>query len=459
MHPVLYNIILVMNYVIFIYFITLNLWYFSLNFIAYRGLKRYSSRMRVVEPDDSLLMKSFPALTFLVPAFNESDTCAESVESLLKMKYPGISVIFINDGSSDDTLERMITYFEMEESFLPKTADIKTQPVKTIYRSTTRRNLWLIDKVNGKKADALNVGINHAQTPLIANIDSDSMLEHDAIARVAVPFMEDDRTIVSGGIIRMSNGCEFKNGSVKKVDLPKNIWAQFQIVEYLRAFLSGRVAWDMLDASLIVSGAFGVFKRSAVVEVGGYLHETIGEDMELIVRLHHHFCDKGQDYKIRFVPDPVAWTKGPEKRKTLAKQRDRWHRGLIDSLRIHKKMLFRKKYNNVGKLAMPFFFFYEMIGPLIELSGYIIFALLIITGFASSTYVVAFFLVAIILGVSLSIFSLVLEEISFHRYPKLRHLFQLMWLSFLENFGYRQMNTLWRIRGTYSYMTKNKDWY
>jgi len=448
-----------MNYIIFTYFITLNIWYFVLNFIAYRGLKQYSNKLRTVAPNDYILLKSYPALTYIVPAFNEEDSCIESIASLLKTKYPNISVIFVNDGSTDNTLETMITYFEMEEAYLPKTANIETQKVKTIYQSSRYENLWLIDKVNGKKADALNVGINHAQTPLIANIDSDSMLEQDAISRVAVPFMEDDRTIVSGGIIRMSNGCEFKNGHIKKVKLPRNIWARFQIVEYLRAFLSGRVAWDMMDASLIVSGAFGVFSREAVVNVGGYLHETIGEDMELIVRLHHYYCDNDIPYKIRFIPDPVAWTKGPEKMKTLAKQRDRWHRGLIDTLRIHRKMVFRKKYGNVGKWAMPFFFIYEMAGPLIELIGYIIFAFLLITGFATKIYVIAFILVAIILGMTLSIFSLVLEEISFHRYPKFSQLIHLMWISLLENFGYRQLNTLWRIRGTYSYMINNQDWY
>jgi cellulose synthase/poly-beta-1,6-N-acetylglucosamine synthase-like glycosyltransferase len=453
------DVIRVFNYIVFIYFITLNLWYFVLNILAYFGLKKYMLHLEVTHPSDKLLLKSAPPVTLLTPAFNEAENCVQSVQSQLKIQYPDMRVLFINDGSTDKTLDNMIKAFKLKPAFLPQTSFLKTNKVKEIYRSETHPNLWLIDKENGKKADALNVGINFCQTPLFCAIDNDSMLEQDSITRVVIPFIEDTRTIVSGGIIRMANGCTFQDGHIKKVDLPKNLLARFQVMEYLRAFYSGRLAWDIIDASLIVSGAFGVFRHSVVVAAGGYRHNTIGEDMELIVRLHKYCGDHKIPYKIRFVPDPVAWTEGPTTLKTLGRQRDRWQRGLLDSILSNITMLFRPKYKNVGLLAMPFYFIYEMLGPLIEILGYMAFFFLILIGYATWTYVIAFLLVAVILGMCLSVFSLVLEELSFHRYPKFRHLLSLVFVAIIENIGYRQLNSWWRIKGTWSFMRKKQNWY
>lgn len=441
------------------YFLTLNIWYFSLSVLAYRRLKKYMLRLSVVNPNDRLLNRSLPPVTLLTPAFNESKNCISSVKSQMKIQYHDMRVLFINDGSTDDTLEKMITIFEMTPAFLPQTSFLKTQAVKEIYRSKTHRNLWLIDKENGKKADALNVGINYCQTPLFCAIDNDSMLEEDSIVRVVMPFIEDTRTIVSGGIIRIANGCTFENGHITKVGLPKNILAKFQVMEYLRAFYAGRLGWDALDASLIVSGAFGVFRHSIVVAAGGYRSQTIGEDMELIVRLHKYCGDNRIPYKVRFIPDPVAWTEGPTTIKTLGRQRDRWQRGLIDSILIHSSMLFRPRYKKVGMIAMPFYFFYEMWGPFIEMLGYLLFFFYIIIGRVSTIYVITFFVIAVILGMCLSVFSLVLEELSFHRYPKFTDLLKLMFIALIENVGYRQLTSWWRIKGTWSYIRKKQNWY
>ncbi|MBN2780541.1 MAG: glycosyltransferase family 2 protein [Candidatus Marinimicrobia bacterium] len=458
MMKLLLQIITYFNYVVFIYFITLNIWYFALNLIAYRGLKKYILRLDLMKPDDKLLMNSAPPVTLLTPAFNESENCVASVQSQLKIQYPDMRILFINDGSTDDTLEKMLATFEMVPAFLPQVSFIETRPVREIYRSNLYPDLWLIDKENGKKADALNVGINYCQTPLFCAIDNDSMLEQDSIARVVMPFIEDTRTIVSGGIIRMANGCTFKNGHITKVDLPRNLLAQFQVMEYLRAFYGGRLAWDVLNASLIVSGAFGLFRHSVVVAAGGYQHKTIGEDMKLIVRLHKYCGDNKIPYKIRYIPDPVAWTEGPTTLRALGRQRDRWQRGLLDSILQNIGMLFRPKYKAVGLIAMPFYFIYEMLGPLIEIAGYLIFFFLILIGYASTTYVIAFLLVAVVLGMCLSVFSLVLEELSFHRYPKFSHLLRLMLVALIENIGYRQLNSWWRIKGTWSFMKKKQNW-
>ncbi len=300
--------------------------------------------------------------------------------------------------------------------------------------------------------------MTYSRTPLFCAMDADSILERDALIRIVRPFLEDAHTVAAGGIIRIVNDCTLQRGTLTHIRLPKNIWAKFQVLEYLRAFLSGRMGWSALNATLIISGAFGMFKRSAVVAVGGYANDTVGEDMELVVKLHRYHLERKLPYTISFVPDPVAWTECPESAKILGRQRDRWQRGLFEVLSRHRVMLFNPKYGRIGMFAFPYFYFLEMLGPAIEMPGYITFLIAVIWGSISYTYMAAFFVVAFIFGVALSLFSVALEELTFRRYPRTRDLFQLFFLAIIENFGYRQLTIYWRIHGFISALRKVEGW-
>ncbi len=289
-------------------------------------------------------------------------------------------------------------------------------------------------------------------------MDADGLLERDALVRVVRPFLERRDTVAVGGIIRIINGCAVERGAVTRVRLPTSLLAQFQVLEYLRAFLSGRMGWAALDATLIISGAFGLFRRSIVVEAGGFATDTVGEDMELVVRLHRLCRGRGTPYSVTFVPDPVAWTECPESLRMLGRQRDRWQRGLSESLARHARLLFNPRYGRIGLLAYPYFFFLEMLGPAVELAGYVAFAALVILGRANGPFVVLFLMVAFGFGVALSIAAVGLEELSFRRYPRLSDVMRLFGLAVAENFGYRQLSTYWRVRGMFSALRRKKGW-
>jgi len=327
-----------------------------------------------------------------------------------------------------------------------------------VLRSRTHPSLWLVDKENGGKADALNAGLNYCYTPVFCAMDADSILEPEALIRIVRPFLEDGSTVAAGGILRIVNGCTVERGRVTKVRLPSNLLAQFQVLEYLRVFLAGRMGWAALDATLIISGAFGIFRRQSVVEVGGYATDTVGEDMELIVRLHRHGYETGSPHRIHFVPDPVAWTECPESLAVLSRQRDRWQRGLFQSLTRHRKMLLNPTYGRVGMLAFPYFFFLEMLGPIIELAGYVSFTITLLAGRADGYLVGAFLAVAVAFGGVLSLSAVALEELSFRRYPRLSDLMRLFGIAALENLGYRQLNTWWRVKGTISALRGVQGW-
>jgi cellulose synthase/poly-beta-1,6-N-acetylglucosamine synthase-like glycosyltransferase len=332
-----------------------------------------------------------------------------------------------------------------------------------VYQSRTFANLWVVDKENGGKADALNAGLSLCQTPLYCAVDADSLLERDALTRIVRPFLEDAGTIAAGGVIRIVNGCTVVDGDVRRVELPANPIARFQVLEYLRSFLAGRMGWNAVQATLIISGAFGVFRRQTVVAVGGYASArnggaTVGEDMELVVRLHRYCRERRMDYHIAFVPDPVAWTECPETLPALARQRDRWQRGMVEVLFRHRAMLFNPRYGRIGLVAFPYFVLLETLGLAIEIPGYLAFGLTVWVGLGSDLYILGFFSAAFAFGMVLSIAAVALEELGFRRYPNRGDLLRLFGLAALENVGYRQFVSFCRARGLVSALRGVTAW-
>jgi cellulose synthase/poly-beta-1,6-N-acetylglucosamine synthase-like glycosyltransferase len=454
----LWVVLFFFNGLVILYFLLLNGFYLATSLFAFGSLKRYAVRLKTLDLERFLRTGGAPPITLVSPAFNEEATLEEAVRSLLSLNYPEFEVLICNDGSTDRTLQVLAEAFNLEPVERVPMGDIPTAPVRRVYRSRRYPNLWVLDKENGGKADALNAGINFCRTAFFCAMDADTVLERDALLRIVRPFLEDSGTVAAGGIIRVVNGCKVRKGQVEEVGLPRNLLARFQVLEYLRAFLAGRMGWDALDSTLIVSGAFGIFDRALVVSAGGYSTDTVGEDMELVVRLHRYCRERGTPYRIGFVPDPVAWTECPETVKVLGRQRDRWQRGLIESLLRHRVMLLNPRYGRLGLLAFPYFFFLEMLGPLVESFGYLAFLATLLAGRASAVYVAAFLGVAFALGMVLSLSAVCLEELTFRRYPRKRELILLFFVGVLENLGYRQLNTYWRVKGTLSSLLGKGGW-
>ena len=446
-------------FVIF-YFVAINLVYFGLLASSLAAVVRYKRRNLFTDYRVILQSEASPAISVLTPAYNESATIVGSVNSLLKLHYPTMEIVVVNDGSSDSTLEALIENFHLRKSARAYLPTIETSSVKAIYVSDEMpfSNLIVVDKENGGKADALNAAINVSRYPLFCTIDADSILEDDALLKSSKPFLEDEKVVAVGGIVRVANGCEFERGRVKTVRLPKKHVAIFQVTEYLRAFLTGRMGWSAMNGLLIVSGAFGLFRRDVVVACGGYKHDTVGEDMELVVRMHRYLRQNDVPYRIVFVPDPVCWTEVPESLSLLAKQRNRWHRGLLDTLLIHRSMWFNARYGVIGTLAGPYFVLFELFGPIIEGTGYLVVFISFLLGIAHLEILLLFFTVAVIYGVFFSVGAVLLEEVSFHRYPRPADLFRLMVHAVIENFGYRQLTVYWRIRAVWDYMKGVTAW-
>lgn len=400
-----------------------------------------------------------PPVSIFVPSYNEERTIAESVKSLFALNYPNFEIIVINDGSKDKTLDVLMKTFNLKLTDKLCRQSIPTKSIRGIYSSEMHSNLTVIDKENGGKADALNCGINVAKHPYFCAIDSDVVIERDALLKIVQPVSQDpEKVVASSGIVRIANGCVIENGQLIEIRLPKNSLAVFQILEYFRGFLAGRTALSSLNSLLIISGAFGLFNRELVKEVGGYLADTVGEDMELVVRLHHYLRKNKRKYKIVFIGTPMCWTEVPEETKQLARQRNRWHRGLMDSLWRHKQMFLNPFYGIVGIIGMPFFVFAEALSPLIEGAGYILIIIQFLMGAMNKDFFILFLGVTVLYGILLSLSIVLVEELGFHRYKRWQDLVRLMLHSILENLGYRQFHVLWRIQGFIDFLRKKKSW-
>lgn len=451
--------IITFNLVVFFYFAALNTIYILLYTAAFFEARRYIRRRDIVDMKEIFRSPLTPSISVLMPAYNEDVSIAESVKSVLMLHYPRFEVVVINDGSTDGTLDVLTEKYQLERITTVVDSKVPSEPVRGVYFSYEYDNLVVVDKENGGKADALNAGLNASRNDLICVIDADSIIEPDALLKVARPFIENpEDTIAAGGIIRLVNGCKVVSGNVTEVALPHGYWANTQIVEYLRAFLGGRMGWSALHSLLIISGAFGLFDRRVVLDVGGYRGDMVGEDMELVVRMHRHMREQKRKYRMYFVPDPVCWTEAPEKFSQLSRQRDRWQRGLMQSMAAHIRMLFNPRYGVIGLFGMPYFFFFEMIGPMVELLGYVAVVLALALGYVNFQFFFLFIALAILYGVVVSLTAVYLEGLAFRRYPKVTSLLKLGLYSFLDNLGYRQINSYWRTKAYFTYFTRKRKW-
>jgi cellulose synthase/poly-beta-1,6-N-acetylglucosamine synthase-like glycosyltransferase len=441
------------------YFAVLNVIYLAFTAVAWRDLARHLRARSYAAIEEALSSPLTPPVSVLLPAYNEEAGIVDSVQSLLALHYPEHEVIVVSDGSTDATIERLDAAFDLVRARVAMRDVLPTAPVRASYVSRKHPNLRVVEKVNGGKGDALNAALAIARYPYVCAVDADAILEEDALLRMARPVIEDpDRVVAVGGIVRVANGCRIADGRVEEVSLPKSRIATFQVIEYFRAFLVGRVGWSRAGAVLIISGAFGLFRRAEVETAGGWATDTVGEDAELVARLHRHLRERAEEYRIEFVPDPVCWTEAPEDLRTLARQRRRWQRGLGETLWRSRDMLLRPSFGTFGMLALPYFLVFELLGPLVEVAAFVFLPFVWPLGLLDTQVMIAFLATSLVLGIVLSVAALALEEFSFRRHARNRDVARLLLFAVLENFGFRQLVALWRVLAMVDLARRRRGW-
>jgi cellulose synthase/poly-beta-1,6-N-acetylglucosamine synthase-like glycosyltransferase len=435
------------------------IFYIIMMAVAYKTLAR-RKRLDHDWLEDDLQMNIFTKpVSILVPAYNEELGIIESLHSLITLRYPETEIIVIDDGSKDRTSETVIEAFQMEESSRRPLSSLASRKVTGVYQSQMHPKVFLIKKENGGKADALNAGINFARYPYFCSIDGDSILDRNSLLRVMLPIIASDgKVVAAGGNVRIANGNDIHYGAMEQRALGNHPMVLMQIVEYLRAFMLGRIFFSRFNMVLIVSGAFSIFSKRIVIDVGGYSTDIIGEDMELVVKVHGWIREKGEDERIQFVPDPVCWTEAPTSAKVLRRQRRRWAQGLFESLWRHKYMTLNPKYGRIGFIAFPYFWLFEAFGALVEFAGYAYIIVALLTGTLNTEFALLLLLTFVVYGSIFSMLSLMIESWTTHNNARPKSIFKLVLLSLSETFWYRPMMIIFRMEGMVRFILKKQEW-
>ncbi len=447
------------NDTLFWYYVASNVAYLFMLLIALRTSARHHHRLESYRLGWMKETSLAPPISIIVPAHNEAKSIRVAVRKLIELDYPELEIVVVNDGSQDRTLEELQQEFHLRTVRTLYIPEVKSALVRGLYRSETEPILVVVDKeAGGSKADAINAGLNAATSPYVCVVDADSVLERDALLRVMLPIVQDpDLVVAVGGIVRVLNGSRLE-GNQLRARLPKKSIEVIQVVEYLRAFLIGREAWAQGNMLTIIAGAFGVFRTDLVRVVGGYRARAIGEDIDLVARLHRYLLELGADYRISFVPDPVSWTEVPSDMRSLARQRARWHQGLIDVLWINRDMLMRPRYGRIGCFALPYLWLFELMAPVIEILGVVTIVIAAILGDLSRGFFLEFLIFGYAFATIISIGSVLQEEVTYRRYNDWKDMARLVSYCFLEHFPYRQLHMIWRLKGFWQYFRGDEAW-
>lgn len=456
---IIYDILL---YGIFVYSVSLLSFYILIGLLSIIETNAYTKKNSLTNYRILASSSFVPSVSILAPAYNEGASIIENVKSLLSLFYSNLEIIIINDGSKDDSLQKLIETYDLKKVDFHVQYTLATKEVRGVYKSINPvfDKLVVVDKVNGGKGDALNVGINISSNDYIVCIDVDCILEQDAILKMMKPFLEekDKRVIASGGVIRIANSCVIEDGRLTKVRLPENYFARVQSLEYIRAFLLGRMAWTKLNGLLLISGAFGAFDKNIVVKCGGYDVNTVGEDMELVVRMRRYMEERDLPYEIKYIPDPLCWTEAPENIKIFSRQRNRWTRGTIETMKLHRVMFLNPRYGVLGLLSYPYWFFYEMFAPLVEALGFIVFLVLAVQGMVSWNVFLALLVFILSFGYMYSAFSAYMEVKTYNMYRRRTDMMKLLITALTEPFYFHPLAVFAAIRGYIDILRKKKSW-
>jgi poly-beta-1,6-N-acetyl-D-glucosamine synthase len=452
----------IFTYGILIYTIVILGFYIFIGLYSIGETRKYIRKSSFAEFKILATSEHAPSLSILAPAYNEGATIIENVRSLLSIYYNNFEVIIINDGSKDDSLQKLVDVYDLERVPFYSEQPIQTKPIRGIYKSRNPvyKKLVVVDKVNGGKADALNVGINIAQNQYVVCIDVDCILEQDAMLKLTKPFLENGerRVIATGGVVRIANSCEVKDGKIVQVHLPKQFLPRMQALEYIRAFLLGRMAWSRMNGLLLISGAFGAFDREIVIAVGGYDHNTVGEDMELVVRMRRYMEEAALPYEVAYIPDPLCWTEAPASFKILGRQRNRWTRGTIETLRLHKKMFFNPRYGVLGMVSYPYWFFFEFLAPLVEFLGFVAFLAFALMGLTDWLFFFTLLLMIYAFAAVFSAFAILMEVLTYNQYKKKREIASLMLTALVEPLVFHPFVVWSAVKGNIDLLRKKKSW-
>ncbi len=452
------KIIFVIDLFILFYFLWLNSFYIVLLIATNPNLIRRLKEQRAQKSYQLFKLDVAPPVSIIIPCFNEEANILTPITAALNVDFPNAKIIIVDDDSSDKTLQVLIDTYQLVSIPPIFRPTLKTAPIKHYYQSKSHPNLMVIHKENGGREDSINAGINACTTPFFINIDADSIIEPDAVSKLFQHLLTEKDIHAMGGILTIINGCVVEKGRVKEVRLPPSFLGSMQVIEYLKSFFFGRLGWNDLGGTPLISGGFGLFNKQTILDIGGF-KQVLAGDLDLTLAIHKSMRDQKKPYRIDYVFDSIVWTEVPQTYSSLAIQRKRWHCSIIEVCWRRRNMLFNPKYGIVGFIHFPYLFFGEGIGPLIESFGYIYILFCYFFGVLNLSFLWYFILIAWGVDMFLTIASLIMQQVFLKKYQSTKVLLKMVFLSLVENFTYRPITVWWRVLGFFRFFTKNRYTY
>lgn len=397
-------------------------------------------------------------ISIVVPAYNEAVTIISTIDSLMNLDYKLYEVIVVDDGSTDETFKKIVDHYKLKPVKKVIRKKIPTKRVKEIYENHDKLKLTVIKKENGGKADSLNVGINASNYPYVLTIDADSVLDVNALTEIVKPVVEDSSVVAVGGVIKLSNEVQIKDGKIISHKLPSKYLEIIQSLEYDRTFLASRTVFDFINANIIISGAFGLFQKKVIFDIGGYKTNTVGEDMELVMRIHDYLRFKNEKYKIRYATSAVCYTQAPDKLSDFRKQRTRWHIGLIQSLKTHRNIFLNPKYGVLAYISYPYYLVYELLAPVTETVGLVFIFISFYLELINFNFMIQYLLIYVLFCTIFTISTFFNRVYTNMNSISISDFFKVILFSFLENFGFRQLVNLYRLSAFFTYRKNKMSW-
>lgn len=449
------------QYVIYFYALSITVIYITLAILGFFNIRRKKARYtKKEEALFNLYPEMAPPISIVAPAYNEEVIIIDNVTSLLNLDYPNFEVVVVNDGSKDKTLELLIEKFQLQEVPLDYTYKVPCRPVKRIFKSTNLefKRLTVIDKENGgTKADAMNAGVNYIKNDYFINTDVDCILAKDTLKKIILPVLDSDVTVIGvGATMRMVNGCKLENGVMKQVSPPSKFIPTFQETEYLRSYLVAKMGWAAINCIPNISGGFGLFNRSVVVNIGGFNPLSHAEDMDMTIRMTAYMHEQGEKYKIEQIPDSCCWTEGPPNLNVLKRQRTRWGTGLIQTFVVHKRLILNYKYGKLGMIILPYALFFEFVAPIIESVGFVFMIYLLLTQQINFATFGLMLLFVYLIGITISIITITYDIAVKKQYETFKEYLRLVLYSSFESIVYHPFIVLFSLTGYWRFIRRKK---
>lgn len=409
-------------------------------------INKYIERKKQVSYKELLVSPYASGISIIARLHNDENTIIDTIREWLVLAYNNFDIIVVNDGSTDTTLEKLISYYQLEEVNYAANNQLKTKEVYSYYKSKNPAfsKLLVVDKTFGCIADALNAGINASEKQLVFCLEQQCFLEPDSLLKLAKVFLDEEKKVVAVNcVVNVANRPKIDRGRSFKLNFPRTIWPSFQAIEYFKLFFLKSPALNRMNFMHPVSGTFSLIDKEILLLSGGFNVKVSNPGFELLVRIRRYMLSKHMPHKIISNLEPVCWVNVQGSLKTLSRNRIEKARSFLLTYKLNKEAPFNRRYSVLG-LNLAYLWFSELIGPVIKVVFLVVAVIICAMGAIDKEWVFILLLTIYFFSVLLSLIAILFQEKLYRLYSG-KEMLRVMLMCFAEPIIYTPLTIYWKI--------------